>query len=87
MEIGANTTIDRGSVGDTVIGRGTKIDNLVQIGHNVQVGENTLIVAQVGIAGSTEIGVNAVLGGQAGSRRSPPSGGWGAHSGESRRDW
>ena len=66
VEIGANTTIDRGSIDDTVIGDGTKIDNLVQIGHNVKVGQLCLIMAQVGIAGSTRIGDGCVLAGQAG---------------------
>jgi len=66
VEIGANTTIDRGSIDDTVIGAGTKIDNLVQIGHNVKVGKLCLIMAQVGIAGSTTIGDGCVLAGQAG---------------------
>ena len=65
-EIGANTTIDRGSIGDTVVGRGTKIDNLVQIGHNCRVGSHVIIVSQVGISGSTRVGDGAVLGGQAG---------------------
>jgi UDP-3-O-[3-hydroxymyristoyl] glucosamine N-acyltransferase len=64
-EIGANTTIDRGSLGDTVVGRGVKIDNLVQIAHNVRVGAGTLIAALVGIAGSTRIGRGAWLGGRA----------------------
>jgi UDP-3-O-[3-hydroxymyristoyl] glucosamine N-acyltransferase len=66
VEIGANTTIDRGSVGDTVIGAGTKIDNLVQIGHNVRVGRRCLVMAQVGIAGSTRIGNGVIIAGQAG---------------------
>jgi UDP-3-O-[3-hydroxymyristoyl] glucosamine N-acyltransferase len=66
VEIGANTTIDRGSIGDTVIGRGTKIDNLVQIGHNCRIGQSVIIVSQVGISGSTRVGDGAVLGGQAG---------------------
>jgi len=66
VEIGANVTIDRARFDKTVIGRGTKIDNLVQIAHNVVIGENSLIVAQVGISGSTIIGNNVVLGGQAG---------------------
>ncbi len=66
VEIGANCTIDRATVGKTKIGRGTKIDNLVQIAHNVEIGENCLIVAQVGIAGSTKIGKNVILAGQAG---------------------
>ena len=66
VEIGANTTVDRATLGTTIVGRGTKIDNLVQIGHNVSIGENTLLCAQVGISGSTEIGRNVVLAGQAG---------------------
>lgn len=66
VEIGANVTIDRATTGNTVIGRGTKIDNLVQIAHNVSVGENSIIVAQVGIGGSAEIGNFVVLGGQVG---------------------
>ena len=66
VEIGANTTIDRGSIDDTVIGRGTKIDNLVHIGHNVRIGEKCLIMAQVGVAGSVTIGDGAILAGQAG---------------------
>jgi UDP-3-O-[3-hydroxymyristoyl] glucosamine N-acyltransferase len=66
VEIGANVTIDRGALGPTVIGRGTKIDNLVQIAHNVNLGEHCLIVAQVGVAGSTRIGNQVILAGQAG---------------------
>ncbi len=66
VEIGANTTIDRGSVGDTVIGAGTKIDNLVQIGHNVRLGRLCLVMAQVGISGSTRIGDGVIIAGQAG---------------------
>jgi UDP-3-O-[3-hydroxymyristoyl] glucosamine N-acyltransferase len=66
VEIGANCTIDRGSVGATEIGDGVKIDNLVHIGHNVRVGENSIIVAQVGIAGSAVIGRGVTLAGQAG---------------------
>lgn len=66
VEIGANATVDRGSIGDTVIGRGTKIDNLVHIGHNVEIGEHVIIIAQVGISGSTRVGNGAVLAGQAG---------------------
>jgi UDP-3-O-[3-hydroxymyristoyl] glucosamine N-acyltransferase len=65
VEIGANTTVDRGSLGDTVVGRGAKIDNLVQIAHNVRVGAGTLIAALVGIAGSTRIGRGVWLGGRA----------------------
>ncbi|MDR3408287.1 MAG: UDP-3-O-(3-hydroxymyristoyl)glucosamine N-acyltransferase [Methylovirgula sp.] len=66
VEIGANTTIDRGSTRDTVIGEGTKIDNLVQIGHNVHIGRHCLIVAQAGISGATELGDFVGVGGQAG---------------------
>ena len=66
VRIGANTTIDRGSVEDTTIGNDTIIDNLVQLGHNVSIGEKSIIVAQVGIAGSTKIGNGVVLAGQVG---------------------
>jgi UDP-3-O-[3-hydroxymyristoyl] glucosamine N-acyltransferase len=66
VEIGANTTIDRGSIDDTVIGAGTKIDNLVQIGHNVKIGRLCLLMAQVGIAGSAQIEDGVILAGQAG---------------------
>lgn len=66
VEIGANVTIDRARFDKTVIGRGTKIDNLVQIAHNVVIGEDSIIVAQVGIAGSTTIGKNVTIAGQAG---------------------
>lgn len=66
VEIGANTTIDRGALGATVIGQGTKIDNLVQIGHNVVLGEHCLLISQVGIAGSTRLGNHVTLAGQAG---------------------
>ena len=66
VEIGANTTIDRGTGPDTVIGSGTKIDNLVQIGHNVRLGRNCVVVSQVGISGSTTIGDFTMLGGQVG---------------------
>ncbi len=66
VEIGANVTIDRARFNKTVIGKGSKIDNLVQIAHNVIIGENSLIVAQAGISGSTTIGNNVVLAGQAG---------------------
>ncbi len=65
-EIGASVTIDRSTIGKTVIGKGTKIDNLVQIAHNVEIGENSIIVAQVGISGSTTIGKRVQIGGQAG---------------------
>ncbi len=66
VEIGANTTIDRSTLGETVIGKGTKIDNLVQVAHNVKVGKNVVLVAQVGVAGSTEIGDETILAGQVG---------------------
>ncbi len=66
VEIGANTCIDRGTIRDTVIGSGTKLDNLVHIGHNVQVGSDCLLCGQVGIAGSARIGDRVVLGGQCG---------------------
>jgi UDP-3-O-[3-hydroxymyristoyl] glucosamine N-acyltransferase len=66
VEIGANSTIDRGGIRDTMIGEGSKIDNLVQIGHNVVVGRHCILVAQVGISGSVTIGDYAMLGGQAG---------------------
>ena len=66
VELGANVTIDRATLGHTVIKQGTKIDNLVQIAHNVTVGEHAIIVAQVGIAGSTTIGHHVMIGGQAG---------------------
>lgn len=66
VEIGANVAIDRGALAPTVIGRGTKIDNLVQIGHNVVIGENSILVAQVGIAGSTRLGSTVTLAGQVG---------------------
>jgi UDP-3-O-[3-hydroxymyristoyl] glucosamine N-acyltransferase len=66
VEIGANTTVDRGSIDDTVIGAGTKIDNLVQIGHNVRIGRLCMIMAQVGIAGSARIEDGCVIAGQAG---------------------
>jgi UDP-3-O-[3-hydroxymyristoyl] glucosamine N-acyltransferase len=66
VEIGANTTIDRATIGETLIRRGVKIDNLVQIAHNVVIGENTGIAAQTGISGSTKIGKNCMLAGQVG---------------------
>ncbi len=66
VEIGANTTIDRGACPDTVIGAGTKIDNLVQIAHNVRLGRGCIIVSQVGISGSTKVGDFVMMGGQAG---------------------
>jgi UDP-3-O-[3-hydroxymyristoyl] glucosamine N-acyltransferase len=66
VEIGANVTIDRGALGPTIVGKGTKIDNLVQIAHNVVLGEHCLVVAQAGIAGSTKLGNYVTLGGQVG---------------------
>lgn len=66
VEVGANTTIDRAVMGKTFIGKGVKIDNLVQIAHNVSVGEHTVIASQAGIAGSTQIGKHCMIGGQAG---------------------
>ena len=67
VEIGACTTIDRGTFGSTVVGRGTKIDNLVQIAHNVVIGEDSVLVAQAGIAGSTTLGSRVILAGQSGA--------------------
>ncbi len=66
VEIGANTVIDRASMGSTVIGSGVKLDNLIQIAHNVQVGRRTVIAAQAGVAGSTRIGADCMIGGQTG---------------------
>ncbi len=66
VEIGANTTVDRAAMGKTVIKRGVKIDNLVQVAHSVTIGEDSIIIAQVGIAGSTKIGSNVILAGQVG---------------------
>jgi len=66
VEIGANTTVDRGSLGRTEIGVGTKLDNLVHIAHNVSIGENTVIAAQTGVSGSSAIGRNVAIGGQVG---------------------
>jgi UDP-3-O-[3-hydroxymyristoyl] glucosamine N-acyltransferase len=66
VEIGANTTIDRGTLADTVVGEGTKIDNLVQIAHNVVIGRHCIIVAQSGIAGSAELGDYVVMGAKSG---------------------
>ncbi len=66
VEIGANTAIDRATIGSTIIRKGVKLDNLIQIAHNVEIGENTVIAAQAGIAGSTKIGKNCMIGGQVG---------------------
>ncbi len=66
VEIGANTTIDRATIGSTLIKAGSKLDNLIQIAHNVEIGNNTVIAAQAGVSGSTKIGNNVQIGGQAG---------------------
>jgi UDP-3-O-[3-hydroxymyristoyl] glucosamine N-acyltransferase len=66
VEIGANTTIDRATIGSTIIRSGAKLDNLIQIAHNVEVGNSTVIAAQAGISGSTKIGIGVMIGGQAG---------------------
>lgn len=66
VEVGSNTTIDRATMGSTIIRKGAKLDNLNQIGHNVQIGENTVIAAQSGVAGSTKVGKNCQFGGQSG---------------------
>ena len=66
VEIGANCCIDRGTIANTIIGEGTKLDNLVHIAHNVQLGRNCLICGQVGIAGSAKVGDRVVMGGQSG---------------------
>ncbi len=66
VEIGSNSTVDRGSVDDTVIGRGTKLDNLVHVGHNVRIGERCLLMAGVGVAGSTRLGNDVILAGHVG---------------------
>ena len=66
VEIGANTTIDRAMMGSTVIGHGTKLDNLIQVAHNCRIGTDTVMAAQVGIAGSTKVGSRCMFGGQVG---------------------
>lgn len=66
VEIGANSAVDRSTMGSTIIKKGAKIDNLVQVGHNVEVGENTVLCGQVGIAGSTKVGKNVIMAGQVG---------------------
>ena len=66
VEIGSNTTVDRATMGSTIIRKGVKLDNLIQIGHNVEIGENTVIAAQSGVAGSTKIGSDCMIGGQVG---------------------
>ncbi len=66
VEIGSNSTIDRATLGSTIIRKGVKLDNLIQVAHNVEIGENTVIAAQTGVAGSTKIGKNCMIGGQVG---------------------
>ncbi len=66
VEIGANTTVDKSQMGSTIIHKGVKIDNLCQIAHNVEIGENTVMAAQTGVAGSTKIGKHCIIGGQVG---------------------
>jgi UDP-3-O-[3-hydroxymyristoyl] glucosamine N-acyltransferase len=66
VEIGANTTIDRATMGSTIIHKGVKFDNLIQIAHNVEIGENSILAAQTGVSGSTKVGKNCVIGGQVG---------------------
>lgn len=66
VEIGANTTIDRATMGHTYVGRGTKLDNLIQVAHNVEIGSDTVMASQVGIAGSAKVGSNCMVGGQVG---------------------
>ncbi len=66
VEVGSNTTIDRATIGSTIIRKGVKLDNLIQIAHNVEIGENTVIAAQTGVSGSTKIGKNCMIGGQVG---------------------
>ncbi|TVR81208.1 MAG: UDP-3-O-(3-hydroxymyristoyl)glucosamine N-acyltransferase [Chitinophagaceae bacterium] len=66
VEVGANTVLDKGTLGATIIKKGSKLDNLIQIAHNVEIGENTVIAAQAGVSGSTKIGKNCMIGGQAG---------------------
>lgn len=84
VEVGANTTIDRATMGSTIIRKGVKLDNLIQIAHNVEIGNNTVIAAQSGVAGSTKIGENCMVGGQcgfAGHIHIAPKCGFGAQSG------
>src|SRR6202012_4054982 len=66
VEIGANTTVDRATMGSTIIRKGVKLDNLIQVAHNVEIGTNTVVAAQTGISGSTKVGENCVIGGQVG---------------------
>jgi len=66
VEIGANTTIDRATLGETMIRKGVKLDNLIMVAHNVEIGENTVVAAQTGVSGSTHVGRNCMIGGQVG---------------------
>ena len=66
VEIGANTCVDRATMGSTIIRKGVKLDNLIQVAHNVEIDENTVIASQTGIAGSTKVGKNCMIGGQVG---------------------
>jgi UDP-3-O-[3-hydroxymyristoyl] glucosamine N-acyltransferase len=66
VEIGANTTVDRATLGSTIIRRGVKLDNLIQVAHNVEIGDNTVMAAQSGISGSSKIGKNCIIAGQVG---------------------
>lgn len=66
VEIGANATIDRATMGSTIVKRGAKLDNLIQVGHNAEIGSNTVVAAQAGVSGSTKVGSNVMIGGQAG---------------------
>jgi UDP-3-O-[3-hydroxymyristoyl] glucosamine N-acyltransferase len=66
VEIGSNTTVDRATMGSTILRKGVKLDNLIQVAHNVEIGEHTVIAAQTGIAGSTKIGKRCMIGGQVG---------------------
>src|SRR6476646_2641789 len=88
VEIGAGTTIDRGSLRDTVIGEGTKIDNQVQIGHNVTIGRNCLLAAQIGLAGSLTIGDGAQVTAMSGVKDDIPAGGrWGGFFAKPTKQW
>ncbi|HUH33733.1 MAG TPA: hypothetical protein VLZ28_07245, partial [Daejeonella sp.] len=66
VEIGSNTSIDRATMGSTIIRKGVKLDNLLQLAHNVEIGKNTVIASQTGISGSTKVGENCIIGGQVG---------------------
>ena len=86
VELGANVTVDRATFGKTIIRRGTKVDNLVQIAHNVEIGEHNIIVAQVGVAGSSTTGHHVMIGGQAGVADHVDDGGSGDDRRSHRRD-